>query len=340
MSSHSPPDPISIPFEELLESAPDAIVIVNRDGVIVVVNKQTEALFGYQRGELLNQSMEMLVPERFRVRHASHRTAFFALPHTRAMGANLELFARRRDGTEFPVEISLSPLTTAGGLLIASSIRDVTERHDAAERIKASLAEKEVLLREIHHRVKNNMQIISSLLQLQSGYLRDPADAEMFRECQTRIRTMAMVHDRLCRSGSLATIDFAEHLRELAGLLARSLTSQGQRIALRIETDQVELGIDLAIPLGLIATEMISNAYKHAFRGRAEGSVTVRLTYTPDRLLTIIVQDDGVGLPPGLDIDHARSLGLRLIKTLARQSRAEFTSISRGGTRMEVNLKI
>ncbi len=153
-----------------------------------------------------------------------------------------------------------------------AQIKDITARHEAEQRLQASLEEKVVLLREIHHRVKNNLQVITSLLQLQSGYLHDPRDAEIFKECQARIHAMGLVHDRLYRSGNLVTIDFSEHLRELTALIIRGQSNAPERIRLVVESDSVEVNLDTAIPLGLIATELITNAYKHAFRDRPDGA--------------------------------------------------------------------
>ena len=195
------------------------------------------------------------------------------------------------------------------------------------------------MLREIHHRVKNNMQVITSLLQLQSGFLHDPRDAEIFKECQMRIHAMSLVHDRLYRSGNLATIDFSAHLRELTALIIRGQSNASERIRLVIESDPVEVSLDTAIPLGLIATELITNAYKHAFDGRPDGGIiTVRLTRGKGQRCTLSVEDDGVGLPDGFEPEKARSLGLRLIRALCGQLRGEL-NIANSGIGCRVSMK-
>ena len=222
-------------------------------------------------------------------------------------------------------------------LYFVAQIKDITARHEAEQRLHASLEEKVVLLREIHHRVKNNLQVITSLLQLQSGYLHDPRDAEIFKECQARIHAMGLIHDRLCRSGNLVTIDFGEHLRDLTALIIRGQANAREQIRLVIESDSVEVNLDTAIPLGLIATELITNAYKHAFRDRPGGVITVRLARGTEQHCALSVEDDGVGLPAGFDPQKARTLGLRLIRALAGQLRAEL-SIATSGSGCCVNL--
>jgi PAS domain S-box-containing protein len=176
-------------FRGFLESAPDAVVVVDAQGRITIVNHLTEKMFGYSRDELLGQPLEILVPDRFRARHVHDRDDYQRAPRTRPMGLGRELLGRRRDGSEFPVEISLSPLETEQGLLVTSIIRDITDRKETEARITESLREKEALLKEIHHRVKNNLQVISSLLRLQERNINEAHTRELFAESQRRIQS-------------------------------------------------------------------------------------------------------------------------------------------------------
>src|SRR5271168_2503463 len=158
-------------FRQMVEAAPNAVVMIGVSGRIEMVNAQAERVFGYDRDEMLGRPVEMLVPERFRVHHPSLRDSFFADPRSRPMGAGRDLYALRKDGTEFPVEIGLNPIETEDGMMVLSSIVDISDRKQKEERIQMALKEKDILLREIHHRVKNNLQIVHSLLDLQSARL-------------------------------------------------------------------------------------------------------------------------------------------------------------------------
>jgi PAS domain S-box-containing protein len=302
----------------LLESAPDGIVVVDANGVIVIVNSQTERLFGYSRTELLGRTIELLVPSRYHGTHAHDRSAYADDPKLRPMGAGRALTGLTKDGTEFPVEISLSPLITAEGRLVMSIIRDITERRRAEEIIQASLREKEALLREIHHRVKNNLQVTSSLLRLQAGATDDARARLLFEEAVNRIRSMALVHEKLYQSTNLSRIDLADYVRSLGELLTRSSALEPSNVTLDVFGPPTFLPIDTAVPFGLIINELLSNALKHAFPS-GRGRITVELRERPDDTLAVIVRDDGVGLPAGVDPERLETLGLKLVYALVHQ---------------------
>jgi|GEM_PF-1944237 len=248
---------------------------------------------------------------------------------------------KREDGSADWLQWEARPWRDAageiGGVIFFTQV--ITARKQVEQQIKTSLAEKEVLLKEVHHRVKNNMQVISSLLQLQSHYLRDEADVEIFRECQTRIHAMSLVHDRLYRSENFATIDFGEHLGELTQLLARGQYRDERPVRLIVQAQSIAIDLDLAIPLGLIATEAITNAYKHAFAGKTDGELTVSLARVSDHELELTVRDNGIGLPENLEVAQARSLGLRLLRTLAGQIRGKLTVETDNGTRVSLRVE-
>ena len=181
------------------------------------------------------------------------------------------------------------------------------------------LREKEVLLKEVHHRVKNNLQVISSLVGLQADGSEDETVREVLRDVIYRVRSMALVHEKLYQSADLARIDFAEYARSLLSYLWRAHGAAAAAVRLTLDLAPVSLTVDTAIPCGLILNELAGNALKHAFRGRSDGEVTVSLQETADGRICLRVRDNGVGLPAGFDWRQARSLGLRLVQMLAGQ---------------------
>jgi two-component sensor histidine kinase len=192
-------------------------------------------------------------------------------------------------------------------------------RKKVEAQIKAQLQEKDVLLKEVHHRVKNNMQVISSLLNLQSRRVKDPAVSEMFKESQGRIRSMALVHERLYQSNDLSRIEFSEYLRNLATHLFHSYQADSSRLRLKIDAEEVFLNINTAIPCGLIVNELVSNALKHAFPDGRRGQLEIDLHRVAGDGYLLRVRDDGVGFPEKLDFRKTESLGMQIVNTLVDQ---------------------
>lgn len=203
------------------------------------------------------------------------------------------------------------------------------------QQIKSSLKEKEVLLKEIHHRVKNNMQIISSLLSLQSRYIKDKDDEEIFKECQNRIRSMAMIHENLYRNPNLAKINLQEYIQNLISGLFSSYGADPQRIKAQINMETVSVDMDKSISYGLIINELISNSLKYAFP-KDEGEINLSLHRLDGIGLEMIIADDGVGFPENLDFRRTESLGLQLVNTLVKQLEGEIELENTGGTKFKI----
>ncbi|HYL74057.1 MAG TPA: histidine kinase dimerization/phosphoacceptor domain -containing protein [Bryobacteraceae bacterium] len=190
------------------------------------------------------------------------------------------------------------------------------------EAIRSSLREKETLLKEIHHRVKNNLQVIVSLLRLQARNLEDPKAREMFEESQNRVYSISLVHEMLYGAGDLARIDFCDYLLTLTKGLTDGWKGTGLSVDIVVDAEGVQLGVDTAIPCGLIVTELVTNALKHAFPNSASGSIRVAAVAKPEGWLKLTVEDDGVGLKEGLELHRSGSLGLKLVDSLVRQLNA------------------
>ncbi|MGD9374734.1 MAG: histidine kinase dimerization/phosphoacceptor domain -containing protein [Anaerolineae bacterium] len=254
-----------------------------------------------------------------------------------------DLWEMRRDRRFTASEIQLCRTVAADAAaaieharLYEQARREITERKAIEAQITASLAEKDVLLKEIHHRVKNNLQVISSLLYLQSRQIRDPVNAEMFEESRHRVRSMALVHERLYQAPDLARVDFAEYVRSLISYLYQSYSVALDRVQVDVKVEPVDLGIDIAIPCGLILNELVTNALKHAFPPDSAGRIDVAFHHCDPDTFQLIVGDSGVGLPAGQEVWRDGSLGLQLVRTLVEQLGGSLHLDSGQGTRFSI----
>jgi PAS domain S-box-containing protein len=342
----------------IVESAFDAIVTIDSKGVITTWNPQAEQVFGWKTEEAIGRDVaELIIPGEFREAHKRGMEDFLLTGKGRILNQQMEIYALNRDGETLPVELTVSHAKTDEGDIFIAVIRDITERKEAEEQIRASLHEKEVLLREIHHRVKNNMQVISSLLRLQAGKIKSPDDIELLNESQNRIKSMALVHEKLYKSRDLARIDFNEYIRDLVRGLYRAYGVNTEKVKLRIDVSDIWLGVDAAIPCGLIINELISNALKYAFPGRREGEINVSLKRIEDfesriadlentgnrkapLILELTVRDNGVGMPDNVNVSNTESLGLRLVNTLVENQLKGSIELNRdGGTGFRIRFK-
>jgi two-component sensor histidine kinase len=235
---------------------------------------------------------------------------------------DLEYRVRRHDGEYEWFKVRGRPIRDAAGHIVRwfGTALNIEDLKRAEERLKDSLREKEVLLQEIHHRVKNNLQVISSLINLQADALDQPALRASLNDVRDRVRTMALVHEKLYQSGDLARLNFADYAASLMHYLWRVHGEAADKVRLTLATQPTTLPVGVAVPCGLILNELASNALKHAFHGRAQGEVTVGLERdAATNRLCLRVSDDGMGLPAGLDVRRSTSLGLRLVHMLTQQ---------------------
>ncbi len=249
------------------------------------------------------------------------------------------------DGGRRWLQLFLNPIDSIGGKGEISAIAyDITERKRIDRRIRDALKEKEILLQEVHHRVKNNLQIIHSILNLQKKFVDDEKTITGLEEIQNRVSTMSIIHETLYQNTDVSRIGFPSYITRIAGNIIQSYRSETQ-VELVTELEDIEAPLDQAIPCGLILNEWVSNAMKYAFVGRSQGTITVKLgvqdvpDVEADEEVSIEVKDDGVGLPEGFDWSGRDSLGLYLVQALSEQLDAELTAESDGGTRFLIKFR-
>jgi PAS domain S-box-containing protein len=341
----------------LLNSSIDGIIAFDKDGKITLWNPGIEALTGIRTADAVNRKIADIFPsfnelgeennlhETLKGNYCISKDKWFHIPETGKKGYFEAYYSPIYDGLNDVVGgLSIIRNTTRRKLTLEALEKskevleqrvaertaelskanedlktEVEERIKAEERIKNSLEEKVILLREIHHRVKNNLQVISSLLSLQSGYIEDQTALEIFRESQNRVRSMALIHEKLYQSKDLNKIEFSEYIESLSHDLFVSYNIDKNKIKLECRMDGIYLKIDTAILCGLIINELITNSIKHAFPGERTGQIFIDLAKGSNGNLKLSVKDDGIGFNQNFDYEKTDTLGLQLVNILSKQ---------------------
>jgi two-component system cell cycle response regulator len=317
------------------------LVALDSNGRITLINRKGCRILGYDQGELIGKNwFETCLPPQIR-----HNVA--------------EVHKQLIEGKIETVEYYENPVLTSSGeeRLIAwhnayiknergeitgalSSGQDITEKKQAENELKDSLREKELLLKEVHHRVKNNMAVISSLLNLQAEKFANPSVLNAFRDSRHRIRSMALVHEKLYQAKDLSKIEFSQYIKELSQQVSRSNEFQGVRISVKVKANNIKLGIDTAIPCGLIINELLTNAFKYAFPTDRTGKIHIQMKLVENKFYKLIVSDNGVGLPGQIDVQNPSTFGLNLVYLLTQQLEGRVEAQREKGSRFIITFPI
>jgi len=327
-------------YRSLYNNTPVMMHSIDCKGQLISVNNYWLEKLGYDRREVIGRKPTEFLTDASR-RYAEEVT----LPQFFKTGfaQDVEYQMVKKTGEVIDVLLSATSQKDEAGKIIytLAFIIDVTERKQGEKELKASLGEKEVLLKEIHHRVKNNLQVMSSLINLQARYTMDEQILQTLKEIQNRIQSMALIHEKLHQSEDLARIDFSEYIQSLTAYLYQTYGAQLANITLNINIDDIFLNIDTAVPCGLIVNELVSNSLKHAFTHEGmRGEIRIDFHSDTDNQLTLTISDNGVGFPEDLDFRNMKSLGLRLVIMLTEQLDGIIDFDGSDGTKFEITFQV
>jgi PAS domain S-box-containing protein len=324
-------------YKSLFDSVGEAIYIQDKQGKFLEVNQAAIDMYGYEKSFYPGKCAIDLTPEE-KVDEAALRKLF-----KRALTGepqHFELWGKRSNGEVFPKEVRLNPARYFGKQVVIGSVRDITEQKMAQESMEYSLKEKEILLSEIHHRVKNNLAVIVGMIELQRFNTEDETARRILSDSQSRINSMALIHEKLYQSENLIEIRFDTYIEELIGVIFDSLISrkQASKINLEIDAEPITFTITQAIPCGLLLNEIVTNSLKYAFPDKDGGTIRVQLSRIGDQI-QFVISDNGVGLPVEVLQGKSNTLGFKLITSFSRQLEGDLVLSSESGTRFELTFR-
>lgn len=322
-------------YEELFELAPDAYLFTTPTGRVLHANRAACQLLNCSRRAVQGVPLVAFLSGR-QYRRLVAELPLASAAAQRAIEREISIYPIHKPAIVVGATVGVARNGDGRKVGLRWLLRDITERKAVEDRLQASVQEKELLLREVYHRVKNNLQVISSLLSLQEHQLTDPGAVTVLRHARDRVRSMALVHEKLYRSADLSQVDFSEYLRELARELRHSHGLSAEQVTFEFHLDQVSLGIDVAIPCSMIVHELVSNALRHAFPDGRRGRIQVGLGPGEPGWAVLRVADDGIGLPPEREARRTGSLGLQLVEMMVEQIGGRLEVARSGGSRFEV----
>lgn len=325
-------------FRLLVEKSTDGICLFDRRLKLLYATPSVEHMVGYSVEELKGMNILALTDPAER---KIHRENIHSLFHGEGMVASTQVRFKHKNGSWVYLEGSLTNFVRDPRIhAIVCNFRNVTDRVQAEDRIHRSLQEKEILLKEVHHRVKNNMQVVSSLLNLHSSSIKNTRVRSIFLESQNRVKSMALVHEILYQTKDLSRVDMKYYTKKLIGVVQQSFTAQAKFVAIAPKIANISLNVDAAIPCGLIITELVTNALKHAFAGREKGRISIVLTRRGATHVMLTVRDDGKGYTKGKSPVQHLSLGLTLVQALVEQLKGTMAISVKRGTTFSVTFPI
>lgn len=327
-------------FRAAFDQAAVGIGHVGIDGKWLLVNQKLCDIVGYTPKELKLRTFQDIT--------YSEDMAVSLAYVEQILAGNIPTFALEKryvckDSAIVWVNVTVSLVRSPAGQpkYLIAVIEDISDRKQSQEQIQASLREKEVLLKEIYHRVKNNLQVISSLLNLQSEYIKDKQDLEIFQQSQMRIASMALIHEKMYQSPDLSRINFGEYVQELVASLLISYEVSEDAIAVNINIDEhILLGLDTAIPCGLIIHELVSNSLKYAFPSGRRGEISIAIREIVENKIVLTVSDNGIGLPSSFNFTDTASLGWQLVEALTSQLTGDLKINSDIGVEFQITFSI
>ena len=318
--------------QTILRTAMDGFYVMDTRGNFLEVNDAYCQMIGYSRDELLKMGVLDVDEDQFPEQVIQSIQQVAARGHGR-----FEVRHRHKDGRIIDIEISANYMETEAKFFVF--LRDITERKQAEDQLRKSEERNRTLAKESHHRVKNNLQIISSLLDLQSAKIEDEALLAVLQDTCHRVRAVGLVHERMYQSTDLTQIDLADYLRTLTEDLVHSSSRETDAISLQFQLEETTLGMDATVSCGLIVNELVTNAIQHAFPMDQKGAIGIGLQTDRENQLRLTVWDNGMGIPPEIDFFRSESLGLKLVMSLIRQLGGQVEIDRNGGTRFEIVFK-